>query len=1232
MIESLVSLPLLAKAAPLLIPVAATLAKHCLGEDKSLFNELLETLIDHAKDATTDKLEKALKQKPDAALALNQQVFMRYTGWVLGALIRQFAGKPQFEDCNADLEKFAERAPDGWITFVQRGSPGLTPVQQDVFLRQMAASMARDGTLPPVDSVPFITFINWHVRLPAAMQQKLDAYLKQHLDNALHVLLLDENKEAQKAYKQILLSGIHGIRASLQSLHQKMDVTVPLIVETHHTVKAAQQENNLVLGQLLNAVTSNNAEARLAAYKRALLSAFKPYQELAIDNFAAAEQAAPDIWDIFVHPACSAEHLRSEDMDAAQRETPPHLPAQDLLPLLAQDDHRRTVLLADPGMGKSTLIQSLIAHLASGRPLSVAPALTGLLPVPLILRDLVPLLPQDQVESWSWDSLLTVLIETYQRDETALPLCDAFKDHRDEFRQLLHSDANVFFLIDGLDEIGDLAKRRQIVACIQDGIRSVDKEARWLITSRVIGYEDAPVDFVTDKIKVHLEGEYVGAADVRRMEEIYKLLRTKLRLKWGKVELIGLRVNHGKVGFIAEGGDTQLTFTSTSAANVGWHQNEKSAKASVWASIPIAQRIHLAPFDDQRQDLFTQRWFQHRHSTDYSKELMREVRAHHHDGVRIISRVPNLLCMMNILKRSGKPLPDGRAALYDAIVQAYLGGIDSAYRLKPILGNTCPLDATDRRHLLALLAAHMQKVRTASHSQEDAGSIIIVLFELELVLIPAIEIMQSKGQVKSTHSAKEVLHELLKHIASRSGLLIPRGTDSHEREVYGFTHLSFLEFFAAEWLGMEFDRQRNRLSRESEARLDGQSITEADLDSEFPPLGPIQHTRESFKDLPALPAWHEPLVFFLENRNAETPTHQRWLFPALHSSKPHIVPEDDPNPTPLLPLDAVQLVVQLAQDPEIPVAAATRESWWQILWAAYLNWSNPPWDIDCKGWPIAPLLLGGKTHRDESLRSLVNRQCVVPQHPLYLVGCDNLTSADLFQISQMRGLQELYLDHCTGLESTEGMEKLKHLRKLSLVGCKGLSNANALNGLSGLDNLEELLLFDCVGLSNTDALNGLNKLKYLNLVGCIGLKDESAFRGISDLQNLRRLWLNACSGMKDTQCLANLRSLQFLNLKYCTGLVGPHAFQSLAALKDLEELDLSGCVGLENTAFICDLKKLHTLWLKGCTGLNGIDSLGGLVGLQSLKVIILDLCTGLSDSDIAGLRRELGEQCFISKR
>jgi hypothetical protein len=850
---------------------------------------------------------------------------------------------------------------------------------------------------------------------------------------------------------------------------------------------------------------------RLTAYRRALLAAFRPYQELAIDNFAAAEQAAPDIWDIFVHPACSKEHLRPEDMDIAQRETPPRMPAQDLLPLLAQDDYRRTVLLADPGMGKSTLIQSLIAHLASGRGFSGAAALTGLLPVPLILRDIVPLLPQDQVASWSWDGLLNLLIERYQRDEAAPPLCDSFKDHRDEFRHHLHTDAEIFFLIDGLDEIGDLAKRRQIVNCIQDGIRAANKNTRWLITSREIGYDDAPVDELPHFTAPSIPSN--KSQEEKMLEQSKWIIQEKLKQQeyWS-----GYIIANAKEGSLETTFEDSEVPHETNTGRIyerwpGVSLEDFQRLTSILSTKYIAQRLHLAPFDDKRQDLFTQRWFQHRHSTDYSRELMREVRAHHHDGVRIISRVPNLLCMMNILKRSGKPLPDGRAALYDAIVQAYLGGIDAAYRLRPVLGNTCPFDTAQRRFLLALLGAHMQESRVSGEysarsrefrklpNAENEGNILISRPELEQLLIPAIQRMREEGRLVSTHTTAEELDELLHHIASRSGLLIPRSSDEEGNTLYGFTHLSFLEFFAAEWLGMEFDRRQRQLARRSEAQLDEIELSKDDLERLFPPHGPIQHTRESFRDLPALPAWHEPLIFLLESRKADTPTLLRWLFPALHSNQPHVVSKDDQNPTPLLPLDAVQFAINIAQDPEIPLPMSTRQSWWRILWSAYLAWPHAPWEMsESTSWRITPLLLGPATDHAEVLKALIEVYPQAQEQPiprpaptLYLYACPHLTSQDLLPLRGLERLEKLYLDGCSGLKCLPDLHALQHLKKLYLMGCTGLNGAKALHGLSGLARLEHLDLDGCTGLERLPDLRALQGLKTLDLRGCTGLEPSA---------------------------------------------------------------------------------------------------------------------------------------------
>lgn len=877
------------------------------------------------------------------------------------------------------------------------------------------------------------------------------------------------NRDQTKIVVLELKDELKSLRAGAEKRHQKLQADV---------------------ADVKRMMTENTAPGRLAAYKRSLLAAFRPYQELAIDNFAAAEQAAPDIWDIFVHPACSENHLRPEDMDAAQRETPPRLPAQDLLPLLAQADHRRTVLLADPGMGKSTLIQSLIAHLASDRTFSDAKELNGLLPIPFILRDLVPLLPPDQVENWSWNGLLTVLIEHYQRDETSPPLCDCFKDHRDEFRQITHTEAKVFFLIDGLDEIGDLAKRRQIVRCIQDGIRASNKEARWLITSRVIGYEDAPVDVIREWFHLPTNAEeHPVSADP--LHKVWRSLEAR-RLVYEWAPIVDSKKHEWCADVIQ---NEKLHFVPPESENIDVHCNLLAggrgfSLIDFMVEISVAHRLHLAPFDDKRQDLFTQCWFQYRHSTDYSRELMREIRAHHHDGVRIISRVPNLLCMMNILKRSGKPLPDGRAALYDEIVKAYLVGIDSAYRLRPILGHTCPFDAPQRRFLLALLGAHMQQTRTAQSAEkkdttkkritkenpESEGTILISHAELAHLLVPAIQHMRDERRVVSEHTTAELLDELLHHIASRSGLLIPRSSDAEGNTLYGFTHLSFLEFFATEWLGLEFDRQRNRIVRRTLALEENQILSENDLNREFPPHGPIQHPRETFKTLHGFSAWHEPLIFLLESRKADTPTLLRWLFPALHPTNRERRTENRELKSPRLPFATVQLVVKLAQDPEIPLSAATRQDWWRIIWSAYLAWRHEPLGYPIEDrWPIAPLLLGSSAKRSEALQALVDiypKEGELPPNsrppPLHLCNCHELTSDDLNQIARLTTLRSLDLLSCSGLVDTQPLASLSHLECLDLSSCTSLRGQEALRGIAKLKNLQTLLLNRCSGLTKED--------------------------------------------------------------------------------------------------------------------------------------------------------------------
>ncbi len=931
---------------------------------------------------------------------------------------------------------------------------------------------------------------------------------------------------------------------------------------------------------------------------QAILSAFRGYEELGLDNYAHAEQAAPDIWDLFVQPPCADEYLRPEDIDSAQQETPARFPAQDLLPRLAQPNYRRTVLLADPGMGKSTLVQSLIAMLASGRHISGAPELTGMFPVPIILRDLVPLLPQDSPENWSWNLLLTVLLTNYKREDKAAPLFNAFHGQRQEFFDLLQCDTGIFFFIDGLDEIGNLAKRQQIVRVIQDGIRLSHKEARWLITSRVIGYEEAPAEYIDIEAKmdlVKIAGESASPTDAADLVRVHF---EALFADWKPYSLSGIIVGHlsERVRHIMAG-NTEAFVPSELMEAIGG----KNPRAQV----QIAQRLYLTSFDDHRQEQFAQRWFHLRKVPDYSEELFRELRRPAAHGVRVISRVPNLLCFMVILKRSGKPLPDGRAALYHEISKAYLSGIDSSYRLSSIHGHDCPFDPVSRTEILAHIAAHMQSVRssppddtgdekTTNQEQEDdtaKGSILISMPVLEWLLHPVIERMQTLGRVTREQPANILLSDLLNHIARRSGLLIPRGDDAEGRPLFGFTHLSFLEYFAAVWLHAEFQRQRNRFARLAEASSEGVTLSDEDLDRELPSPGPAICPKPQFAIFAANPIWHEVLIFLAE-MNASSPAMLlRWLFPVLFPSNRDRRTENTEPTMPIMPLDAVSLAIKLASDREISVPESTRSQWWRILWSAYLEWPYSQLNIRrSQKWPVAPLLLGSAALRGEILQALATIQPQYPLRPLCLIRCQ-LTTSDLALLSGLELLENLDLSNCKGLERLPDLSRMRGLRSLNLSYCTGLKEAEAIHGLTGLENLDSLDLFSCKGLERLPDLHRMRRLRSLNLSYCTGLKTAEALHGLTQLENLDSLSLYGCIGLESLPDLSGLHELRTLNLNYCTGLKGTETLSSLIGLENLRRLGLQGCEGIESLPDLSSMQNLRSLDLRLCPAGKHIDDL-----------------------------------------
>ena len=170
---------------------------------------------------------------------------------------------------------------------------------------------------------------------------------------------------------------------------------VAAAVGTLHKLNQAAREN--VIKQL------QAMSDPLKRYFFALSENFSTYENLGLPPAANAEGETDvriAIRELFVEPTCTPGRVSPEEFDAAllvQGENP----AAPLLPMLAGKE-RRIVLLADPGMGKSTLIQWIITTLAEEAPLPAGAAgLRGAIPLPFILRDLVGHLPKDAAK-WDW--------------------------------------------------------------------------------------------------------------------------------------------------------------------------------------------------------------------------------------------------------------------------------------------------------------------------------------------------------------------------------------------------------------------------------------------------------------------------------------------------------------------------------------------------------------------------------------------------------------------------------------------------------------------------------------------------------------------------------------------------------------------------------------------------------------------------------------------------------------
>ena len=151
--------------------------------------------------------------------------------------------------------------------------------------------------------------------------------------------------------------------------------------------------------------------------------------------------------------------------------------AKTVLDVLAAS--RAIVILGDPGIGKSTLLNHVAWLLSRPTRNPLIQRLGWALPVPMVLREL----PIYGVSDF--DDLMSAFLS----HSMSAPL----KRDNGKFLQQSLLDGNAFLLLDGIDEVGDQRVRKGLRKAVLEGFYRYPN-CRWLLSSRIVGYDEVPFD------------------------------------------------------------------------------------------------------------------------------------------------------------------------------------------------------------------------------------------------------------------------------------------------------------------------------------------------------------------------------------------------------------------------------------------------------------------------------------------------------------------------------------------------------------------------------------------------------------------------------------------------------------------------------------------------------------------------------------------------------------------